>query len=379
MVSLAYVDLTAGAARAIRMTSLLLAGEQVTGEQPAGGQPAGALRPAGVAGVVEWFGAMQAQDIASGLWSLGVRLPHLDRAAIEAEIEQAAVLRTWPMRGTIHFVPSRDARWMLDLTGKRVWAALGKRRADLGIDDTVFTTALDVLGAGLSGGRRLTRRQALDLLDKAGIDTTGQRGYHLLMSASLHGVTCIAPHVGREQTFALLDDWVTAHHQPDRDEALAILAGRYFASHGPASERDFAGWTGLTLADARRGIAAHDLATVRVNDVDMLVRPTVLDVASGRDEIVVLPGFDEYLLGFKDRSLMATPQRLAAVVPGNNGMFAPTVVLRGEVIAIWKRTSRSSGTVVTLTPFGRVPRARVTDAFAGYARYLGHPVEVRWA
>jgi winged helix DNA-binding protein len=359
------VELSADDARAIRMTNLLIT--------PRSG------RPTDVTGVVEWFGAMQAQDVASGLWSLGARLPAYTRSSVLADLERRTVLRTWPMRGTIHFVPSRDTHWMLELAARRPLQTVEKRWEQLGLDSATVSTSIELLAAALAGGERLTRTDALAVLTAAGIDTSAQRGYHLLIAASIRGVVCMAPHVGKDPTFVLLDHWAAERRRPDRDEALGILAGRYFASHGPATERDFAGWTGLNLTDARRGIASQDLAKVRVDGVEMLVRPADLNAVTDHDDIAVLPPFDEYLLGYKDRSLMATPAQLAAIVPGNNGVFQPTVVSRGKVIALWKRTTGKSATTVTISPFGRVPRQRVTDAFEAYAGYLEHPVRVRWA
>src|SRR5262249_53882673 len=131
-----------------------------------------------------------------------------------------------------------------------------RRRESLGLSEQVADRAVEVLGAALAGGGRLTRSQCMAVLAENGIDTAGQRGYHLLWYASQRGVLCIAPNVGNEQSFVLLDEWVPDPHQPDPDEALATIALRYFHGHGPTTRQDFAGWTGLTVADARRGIAA---------------------------------------------------------------------------------------------------------------------------
>ncbi|HEX2772109.1 MAG TPA: winged helix DNA-binding domain-containing protein, partial [Micromonosporaceae bacterium] len=279
------------------MTSLLL-----HARPPAG-------RPTDVAGVVEWFGAMQAQDAVGALWSLGVRLPALTAADVTDALEKREALRTWPMRGTVHLVPPRDAHWMLDLTGARTLAGAAARRATIGLSEEVADRAVEVLGAALAGGGRLTRAQCLATLAEAGVPVTGQRGYHLLWYASQRGVTCIAPNIGKEQSFVLLDEWVPDPRWPDHDEALATIALRYFRSHGPTSRQDFARWTGLTAAEAKRGIAGagEALTTVRVDETAMVVDPALLDADTSDefgDELMVLPGFDEYLLGFKDRSLM---------------------------------------------------------------------------
>ncbi|MET7749757.1 winged helix DNA-binding domain-containing protein [Micromonospora sp. NPDC005367] len=220
--------LTTSAALALRMISLLL-------------RPHPGTRPSTVAEVVEWFGAMQAQDLSSGLWSLGARLPARTLLDVQAALERREALRTWPMRGTVHLVPARDARWMLELTGIRALPGAASRRATLGLDPTDADRAVEVLGGALAGGGRLTRAQCLAELNAAGIGTDGQRGYHLLWYASVRGVTCLAPNVGTEQTFALLDEWAPDPLRPERDEALAILTRRYVRSHGPVTAREFAG------------------------------------------------------------------------------------------------------------------------------------------
>lgn len=374
------MELTRAQVLRLRMTGLLLRSG-----------PAGAGRPSGVAEVVTWLGAMQAQDLASGLWSFGVRLPGHTAADITAALERREALRTWPMRGTIHFVPSRDARWMVALMGERALRSAARRREDLGLTEQSVAHAMDLLGAALTGGGRLTRSQCLALLADKGFDTTGQRGYHLLWHASQHGLLCIAPNVGKEQSFVLLDEWVPDPHRPDRDEALATIALRYFRSHGPTTGRDFAGWTGLTAADAKRGIAAAGdaLARVTVDGVEAYADAGLLDAAPddaappapGGEELLVLPGFDEYLLGYKDRCLMLADEHLAAVVPGNNGVFQATLVRDGRVVGTWRRTLTKTLvriTVQPLVPLGRADRVQVERAFEGYARFLERVPEVRW-
>jgi hypothetical protein len=361
------------------MTSLLLR------DRPG---PKGARRPGTVADVVTWLGAMQGQDAASVMWSLGVRLPGFTAVDVDAALERREALRTWPMRGTVHLVPSRDAHWMLELMGPRPLAAAAARRASLGLTDEVADRALDVLAAALAGGGRLTRAQCLALLAEAGIGGSGQFGYHLLYYASQRGVTCIAPHVGKEQTFALLDEWAPDPHRPGRDEALATIALRYFRGHGPTTRQDFAGWTGLTAADARQGIAAAgaDLATVRVDGQEMLLDAALLDAprarpAAGGDDFLALPGFDEYLLGFKDRSLMLAAEHQQAIIPGGNGVFQSTIVRGGRVIGTWKRSTARGRTVVTVRPLvalGAAERTRVEDALTPYARFTGQPLQVNW-
>ena len=372
------MDLTPQHALALRMASLLL-----------GERPAAVERPADVAGVVTWFGALQAQDLSSGLWSLGARLPHLAAADVQAALEDREALRTWPMRGTVHLVPPRDAHWMLELMGQRALAGAAARRAFLGLDEAVADRAVDVLGAALAGGGRLTRAECVARLERAGIPGAGQLGYHLLWYASQRGGTCIAPNVGTEQTFVLLDEWVPDPVRLDRDEALATIAVRYFRSHGPTTRQDFAGWTGLTMTDTRRGIAvAGDrLARATVDGKEVFLDPVQLDEhavrpdSDGASGWHALPGSDEYLLGFKDRSLMLAEEHKQAIIPGGNGVFQATLVRDGRVAGTWKRSTTKSRTVVEARPLVSLratDRKRVEAALQPYARFTGRSVEVRW-
>ena len=373
-------ELAPDEALALRMASLLLA------ERPG---PGGPPPPAGVADVVGWFGAMQAQDAASAMWSLGARLPGFTLLDVQAALERREALRTWPMRGTVHLVPARDARWMLDLMGARALAGAAARRSYLGLTEQVAERAVEVLGAALTGGGRLTRKECLAVLADAGIDGSGQLGYHLLWYTSQRGVTCIAPSIGTEQTFALLDEWVPDPHRPDRDEALGTMVLRFFRSHGPATRQDFTRWTGLPMADGRRGlaVAGEALAAVRVGGQEMIVDRELLEAhragpaAPAGDEVRALPGFDEYLLGYKDRSLMVAAEHMAAIIPGGNGVFQPTLVRAGRVIGTWKRSAARGRTVVQVRPlvrFGAADRPLVEDALKPYGYFVGQPVDVRW-
>lgn len=361
--------LTADEVLALRLSALLLSSEEPTAPPPS------------VASIVEWFGAMQAQDLASGLWSFGARIPGSTEASVTEALERREALRTWPMRGTIHFVPARDARWMLEVLGARPLAQAEARRSALGFDEATAERGAAALGSALAGGGRLTRAECLEVLRAAGIDTTGQVGYHLLWYASQRGVTCIAPNVGTEQSFALLDEWVPNPHRPERDEALATIALRYFRSHGPATRQDFARWTGLTVADAKAGIAAAggSLEGVETERGAMIMaaeaeaRPTTPPR--------VLPGFDEYMLGYADRSLAVDGERMASVIPGGNGVFQATLVLRGRVAGVWKRTNTPKRCAVaawTWAPMATADREGLEQAFARYGEYLGRRVDVRW-
>ncbi len=173
-------------------------------------------------------------------------------------LEEGRILRTWPMRGTIHLVPSTDAAWMLTLMAGRALSAAAGRWERLGLSRADAERATSAMVQALAGGRRLTRAEALAVINDAGISTEGQRGYHLLWYAAQTGVICIGPQADGAQTFVLLDEWAPTPRRLEGAEAAAELAFRYFRSHGPTTVQDFAGWTGLGLTVSRRAVADND-------------------------------------------------------------------------------------------------------------------------
>jgi hypothetical protein len=355
-------------ALATRLTSLLL-------------RPRPGGRPDSVAGVVQWFGAMQAQDVASGLWSLGARLPGSTVDDVTAALERGEAIRTWPMRGTVHLVPPREARWMLELMGVRALAGAAARRATIGLSPADADRGVEVLAAALAGGKRLTRAECLRALTEGGIEVGGQRGYHLLWYASQQGVTAIAPHIGKEQTFVRLDDWAPDPRRPSRDEALALIATWFFRSHGPATVADLARWTGLPVKDCRAGVAGAGDALAAVGG--QVLDPALLDpeVPELDGEWLALPGFDEYLLGYRDRSLMVDDAHKQAIIPGGNGVFQATIVRDGRVVGIWKRNLTKKAVVVSAQPlvrFRAAERKCAEAALQPYADFQRLPLEVRW-
>ena len=204
--------------------------------------------------VVRALGGIQAQDFRSALWAIGLRLPDAVRPDVEQACTDASIVRTWAMRGTLHFISSADVRWMIALLAPGVIAASAHRRRQLEIDSTTLARSRDVLTGALSHRRVLARDEAMRLLEGAGIQTTGQRGIHILRHLALEGTLCQTAFEGTQATFVLLDEWVPKSEAMSRDAALAELAHRYFASHGPATLRDFGWWAGLSVADAKAGL-----------------------------------------------------------------------------------------------------------------------------
>lgn len=338
--------------------------------------------------VVGWLGAMQGQDLASVKWSLGLRLPGLTEGDVDAAFEQGTVLRTWPMRGTIHLIASNDARWMLEAVGSRALSGVEKRWDYLGLDRSTVESAGVILEQALVGGKRLTRSQCADALNEAGIATTGQRLYHLLWHSSQVGITCFGPSIGKEQTFVLLSEFAPEQRVLVGDEALAELAWYFVRGHGPIPAKDFAGWAGIAMGPARKALAAN-VGRIREVESDAGALWVADELASAisvngdlgfSKGILALPGFDEYMLGYKDRALMLEPGSLQAVVPGNNGVFRSTIVDCGRVKGTWKRNATKRKVRIEVDAFEDLTPEQASGfelAAQRYGRFVGLEVEVR--
>ena len=297
---------------------------------------------------VRHLGAVQAQDLPGALVSVALRTGARSTAEVVESLGSGLVVRSWPMRGTLHLVPAQDLGWMLSLTGPRMIAGAARRRAELGLDEAVLGRALDVAAGALSRGRALPRDGLLAAWADAGLDVAGGRGYHLLFHLSVTGVLCLGPLAGRDQLVVLLPEWVPAPHRPEREEALARWALRFFRSHGPATVKDFTRWTGLTAADVRAALAGArpELASVEVEGVEHLLDPALpeeLGAHSGEAAgVFLLPGFDEFVLGYGERGAVLAPEFAARIVPGGNGVFRPTVVAGGRVVGTWRHAGRGA-------------------------------------
>jgi hypothetical protein len=329
--------------------------------------------------VVKRLVAVQAQDYASALWAVGLRTKTPAKQTVEQSISNGNIIRTWPMRGTLHFVAAEDVRWMLALLTPRVMAGAARRHQQLELDEATFARAGSLCAAALQGGRQLTRAEMMDVLEQGGIATTGQRGYYILGWAAQRGLICFGPRQGKQDTFVLLDDWLPDGKTLGREEALAELIKRYFAGHGPATIQDLMRWSGLTAADARTGlkIVESQLAHEIIDGQPYWFSPSRSGSKEASPSAHLLPAFDEYLLGYKDRGAVLDPAHSRNVLPGG-GMFKPVIVIDGRIMGAWKRTLRTTKVLVNFHPFEPFSPARMEAAVVAaeaYGRFLGLPVE----
>jgi hypothetical protein len=335
--------------------------------------------------VVRALGAVQSQDYAGAKWGVAQRTSGRTDAEIEREFESGQILRTHVLRPTWHFVVPADIRWMLELTGPRVSAVMAPVNRRLELDRAVYRRAYRVFTKALAGGQSLTRGELAARLTSAGVSgASGQRLGHLMLQAELEGVVCSGPRREKQFTYALLDERVPSAPPLSRDEALAELTRRYFTRRGPATPRDYSWWSGLTVSDAKRGIAivGPTLERLPIDDTDHWVAANAPRLTRATLTAHLLPNYDEYFIGFRDRSSIGRRVPDTSTVTGGNALIPHVIVVNGELVGIWRRAFEKDRVAVSLeplTPLTPRERGRVATEARRFARFLDRPADVRFA
>jgi len=334
--------------------------------------------------LVAHFGAVQAQDYGAAKWALGQRLVDATAASLERAFTDGAILRTHVLRPTWHFVAPADIRWLLALTAPRVKASMRFTDRAIGLDDDVIARSQSVLVRAIKTSRQLTRTALAEALEQSGLPpSTTQITSHLLMHAELDGLVCSGPREGKQFTYALLDDRVPAAGSLDREAALAELTRRYFTSHGPATVRDCAWWSGLTVSDVKRGIDLNPARLVRETRGGLTYVFAPGPSTSGRATLgragFLLPNYDEYTVAYKDRDLFYAPSRRTTPDRREDVPFGNVMILDGKVAGTWKRELRN-GTARIQTRWFAAPsepeRGAVAAAGERHGDFLGVSAEI---
>jgi hypothetical protein len=324
--------------------------------------------------LVAWMGAVQAQEYGPAKWGLALRLPKGSTdTAVERAINRGRILRTHILRPTWHFVAAADIRWMLDLTGPQVQRRMGPYDLQLGLDARVKARAMDVIEAALGEQRCLTRRELGPHLQRAGLPAGNRELAHLAMHAELEGLICSGPRRGKQSTYALLASRAAAAKRLQRDEALAELTKRYFRSHGPATIRDFVWWSGLTSADAKRGL---EMIRARQREEDGLKYWTVgggrRSALRPRSSLHLLPIYDEYLVAYRDLHAVPRPAYLM-------GSWQHSLVIGGRVAGTWRTAAGTKQLMLNVKPLTRLTPAErhaLGQAVGRYQSFLKVPVSL---
>jgi hypothetical protein len=312
--------------------------------------------------------AVQAQDPRGARLAVRARTAGVSAADVDEAFGERRLVITWLNRGTLHLVRSEDYWWLHPLTTPQLATGVSRRLAQEGVSPAQAERGREVIAEQVAALGPRTRPELREALDEAGVPTGGQAFVQLLAHASIHGDLVRGPMRGAEHCFVSAREWLGGPPAPlERPEALARLARRYLAGHGPADARDLAKWAGIPLRDARAGLAAVADGLVRRDDglVELAGREPPPPLPPPR----LLGSYDPLLHGWDSRELVVG--RHQGIVT-SNGLFRPFALVDGRTVATWGL----GGGVVTIRPLERLRRADVgvleEDAL-GVLDFLGLP------
>jgi hypothetical protein len=337
--------------------------------------------------LVAHFTAMQAQEYGYALWATAQRMTNrTDATSLAAAVDSGEILRTHVLRPTWHFVAPADARWLLQLTAPRVQRINAPYLRRNNLDEATLNRAFAIIESELAGGHR-SRAQLQERLALAGLEFGGLAMGLVMMEAELTRLVISGATLGKARSYGLFDERVPAGPAAfDREWALSELVGRYIATRGPVTLKDFAVWSGLTLRDAANGLAgATDrepdrFSAVAVDDFACWwVDPGVTAAAPDAPRVDLVQGYDEYVMSyFPSKKLMQLPEYAPST---EFGLLLHTVLIDGVMAGQWKHVLRARDATVQiapLRPFTAAERGASEQAAADYGRFLGLPASVEW-
>lgn len=309
--------------------------------------------------LVGWMGAIQAQDISMAKWAVGIRLNNAKLETVNEALRKGEILRIHVMRPTWHYITVEDARWMIRLSAERVRAANASYARGLGLEISgqLLSKSYKLLEKILEGNRHLTKQEIEEEFQKADFAVNDRYVHRLMEYAETEGIVCSGAEKGNKHTYALLEERVPPAKDLHRDEALALLALRYFKSHSPASLADFVWWSGLTMGDARKAISfiENELVTERIDAQDYFIHQSCR-VAQDTPTLHLLPPFDEYLISYKDRSAVLTAEHQSKA-HNRWGIFYPVIAHNGLIAGNWNKTIKKKEMQIETSFFD--PKAKV--------------------
>ena len=316
-------------------------------------------RLSGPVEVVRRQGAVQAQDYIGAKWAVGMRTLSATHADIEQAVARGDILRTHVLRPTWHFVLPEDIRWMLALTGPRIARAMASYNKKMGLTPAVFRRSNAVIEKALRDGAHLTRLELGEILRRERVrETSGTRLAHMMMNAELEAIVCSGACRGNKFTYGLLDLRAPSAPAIDRDEALSRLADRYFTTRGPATVHDFSWWSGLSVSDARRAVEIRGKALTKIEvgsaALWMVERDTPAESPKGTAHL--LPNYDEYFIGHRDRSAIGRRLKGVGLVTGGDSSITHVAIVGGELVGGWKRMPTTTGITAKLSLTARVTK-----------------------
>lgn len=317
--------------------------------------------------LLQWMGPVQAQNEKQAKQALRIRLDNGDEATIENEVENEKIVKTWLLRGTIHFVSANDVGWILKLISPGiVKSALGRYKR-LELDTKTLTLSNGIIEKTLSKNPLLTRIEIANVLaKKINLRADGLRLGHILHRAAMEGILAFRNKNGKEYFGSLPSSGTIL----STDEAIGTLAKKYFQSHGPATLHDFVFWSGLTITQARMGISAvkESMQTFTLDSKQFYFFENERHFNAAKTYFHLLPGFDEYIVGYRHRELFLDDKYKSEIITAN-GIFRPTILRKGLVIGTWQMPDKGNATEPILTSFEKIGKNSLQQLKAAFGQF----------
>ena len=308
--------------------------------------------------IVTHFGMVQAQDFNSAKWAIGVRLGECTEKMVIEAFNSGEILRTHVLRPTWHLVTPENIRWMLKLSANRIMQSMKSRDRELGLTDEIYAKCYRIIEKAFEKEDDISREELTKVLHDAGMVLNSSQMYHVITGAEANGMVCSGVMREKNHTYALLEKRVPATKPLTKEESLAQLARIYFTGHSPAALQDFVWWSGLPVSEARQGLESvqAEFVSETIDGQKYWMLPDIgIRPSANKNLIHLLPAFDEYLVGYKDRTAAITSENHQKAI-SSNGVFRPVVIQNGRVIGLWKKAT-SGKKPITVAPFGSVDRA----------------------
>jgi hypothetical protein len=328
--------------------------------------------------VVRHLGAVQAQDYAAALWAIGLRMTKSSEDNLERAVADSTLLRTHVMRPTWHFVPPEDVRWMLKLSADRIHKQMAATYRQVEVEAKLFSRTNSLIGKALEGGKQLTRDELKTILEKKGISRVNERFGFMIIAAELEAVVCSGGRRGKQITYALLDERVPKTKPLSPEDAKAKLTWRYFNSHGPATARDFAWWAGMNLTQANSCIELIKSKLVKQKIDGQIYWRSIQqseqsDTRDPKGRLHLLPNYDEYTVGYTERSLFFDEEHTPKLDVRGQAIFQHAIIYDGRIVGTWRRTIGKNSVTVARNEFVRFNKSQdreFTKSVKSYAKFL---------
>lgn len=290
--------------------------------------------------VVEYMGAMQAQEYRMMRWAVAMRTKAPSAESFRRAYNGGRIIRLHLLRGTWQLVSCEDYGWMLRLcASKSISVIRGWMKANkIEISDEEYSFVRKILERVAGDKGSVTKEDFVSALSDKNMKMDDHRlSYHVRM-AELNGILCSGDLHPTKATYALAESKIKNVSFFDREEALALLARKYFQSRSPATLTDFVWWSGLNVGECRKAICAlgSELMCECAGGLEFYLHESCgMRESGGNSEFILLAPYDEYLIGYKSREVVL-PAEYRSFAHSNNGIFYPVVLLNGVVCGNWK-------------------------------------------